>query len=72
MFVVSEAEAAAICAVFEQRGEVAAAVKLRRRFRGITGNAQAPEWARTIASWNLLPLRPVNRMPQVPRLRRVR
>ena len=50
MFVVSEAEAAAIRAVYEQRGEFAAAVELRRRFPGIADNAQARECARTIAS----------------------
>ena len=49
MFVVTEAEAAAIRAVFEQRGEFAAAVELRRRFPGITENAKARECARTIA-----------------------
>jgi hypothetical protein len=69
MFVVTEADAAAIRAVFEQRGEFAAAVELRRRFPDITDNAQARECARTIASWKPLPLRPVKR---VPRLRRVR
>jgi hypothetical protein len=36
MFVVSEAEAAAIRAVFQRRGEFAAAIELRRRFPGIT------------------------------------
>ena len=41
MFVVTEAEAAAIRAAYEQRGEFAAAVELRRRFPGITDNAQA-------------------------------
>jgi hypothetical protein len=43
MFVVSEGEAAAIRAVFEQRGEFAAAIELRRRFPGITDNGQARE-----------------------------
>jgi hypothetical protein len=70
MFVVSEAEAAAIRAVFEQRGEFAAATELRRLFPGITDNAQAVECARTIAGWR--PLRAVKRMPKPPRLRRVR
>jgi hypothetical protein len=46
MFVVTEAEAAAIRAVYQQRGEFAAAVELRRRFPGITDNAQARECAR--------------------------
>ena len=41
MFVVSEAEAAAIRTAFEQRGELSAAVELRRRFPGIIDNAQA-------------------------------
>ena len=61
MFVVTEPDAAAICAVFQQRGEFAAAVELRRRFPGITDNAQARECARNIAGWQ--PLRPVKRMP---------
>jgi hypothetical protein len=59
MFVVTEAEAAAIRAVFEQRGEFAAAVELRRRFPGIADNAQARERARTIAGWKPLPLKPM-------------
>jgi hypothetical protein len=72
MFVVTEADAAAIRAVYEQRGEFSAAVELRRLFPGITDNAQARECARTIAGWKPLPLRPVKRMPRPPRLRRVR
>jgi hypothetical protein len=68
MFVVTEAEAAAIRAVFEQRGEFAAAVELRRRFPGITDNAQARECARTIAGWKP---RPLKDLPQRPRVRRV-
>jgi hypothetical protein len=70
MFAVTEADAAAIRAVFEQRGEFAAAVELRRLFPGITDNAQARECARTIAGWKPLPLRPVKRIPKPPRLRR--
>ena len=72
MFVVTEADAAAIRAVYQQHGELSAALKLRRRFPGITDNAQARMWARTIAGWQPRPLRPVKRMPKVPRLRRVR
>jgi hypothetical protein len=68
MFVVSEADAAAIRAVYQQRGELSAAVELRQRFPGITDNAQARKCARTIAGWKPLPLRPVKRAP---RLRRV-
>jgi hypothetical protein len=41
MFVVTEAEAAAIRAAFEQRGEFEAAVELRRLFPGVTDAAQA-------------------------------
>ena len=70
MFVVTEAEAAVIRAVYQQRGEFAAAVELRRLFPGVTDNAQARECARTIAGWK--PLQPVKRMPKPPRLRRVR
>jgi hypothetical protein len=66
MFVVTDAEAAAIRAVFRESGEFAAAIELRRRFPGITDNAQALECARTIAGWRPRPLR------KVPRLRRVR
>jgi hypothetical protein len=57
MFVVTEADAAAIRAVYQQHGEFSAAVELRRRFPGITNNAQA---------------RGPVRMPKPPRLRRVR
>ena len=49
MFSVSEEEAAAIRAVFEQRGELSAAVELRRCFPGIVDNVQARECARIIA-----------------------
>ena len=71
MFVVSEEDEAAIRAVYEQRGEFAAAVELRQRFPGITDNAQARACARAIASRKPLPLRPVKRMPKAARLRRV-
>jgi hypothetical protein len=70
MFVVTEVDAAAILAIYQQRGEFAAAMELRRRFPGITDNAQARECARTIAGWQ--PLRLVERMPKPPPLRRVR
>ena len=70
MFVVSEAEAAAIRAVYEQRGELSAAIELRRLFPGVTDNVQARECVRTIAGWK--PLRPVKRLPKPPRLLRVR
>jgi hypothetical protein len=35
-------------------------------------HAQAREWARTVAGWKPLPLRPLKRLPKPPRLRRVR
>jgi hypothetical protein len=69
MLVVTEEDEAAIRAVYEQRGEFAAAIELRQRFPGVTDNAQARECARTIAGWKPLPLRPVK--PKVPRLRRM-
>ena len=62
MFVVTEAEAAAIRAVYEQRGEFSAAVELRRLFPGVTDNAQARECARTIAGWKPLPKLPLRRL----------
>ena len=52
MFVVTEAEAAAIRAAYQQHGELSAAVELRRLFPGITNNAEALECARTIAGWS--------------------
>jgi hypothetical protein len=66
MFVVTEAEAAAIRAAFDRGGELSAAVELRRLFPGVTDNAQARECARTIASWKPLPSapRPVRRLHQ--------
>ena len=57
MFVVSEAEAAAIRAIFHERGEFSAAAELRRLFPGITDAEQARECARTIAGWRPLPRR---------------
>jgi hypothetical protein len=56
MFVVTEADAAAIRAVFTQEGELSAAIELRRRFPGITDNAKARECARSIAGWPPLPI----------------
>jgi hypothetical protein len=56
MFVVTEAEAAAIRAAFEQRGELSAAVELRRLFPAVTDTAQARACARTIAGWKPLPV----------------
>jgi hypothetical protein len=58
MFVVSEAETAAIRSAFDQGGEFSAAVELRRLFPGVTDNAAARECARTIAGWKPMPERP--------------
>ena len=65
MFTVTEDQAAAIRAAFEQGGEFSAAVELRRIFPAITGNAEAREQARIIAGWAPLPPappRPVTRL----------
>ena len=68
MFVVTEAEAAAIRAAFDRGGEFAAMAELRRHFPGITDNAQARQCARAITGW-----KPLNLPPRPPaRLRRVR
>jgi hypothetical protein len=56
MFVVTEADAAAIRAAFDRGGELSAAVELRRLFPGITSTTQARECARTIAGWKPLPV----------------
>ena len=41
MFVIIEADAAAIRATFDQEGELSAAIEMRRRFPGITDNTKA-------------------------------
>ena len=58
MFVVNEAEANAIRAAFDQRGELSAAVEMRRLFPGITDDTEARECARTIAGWKPQPEAP--------------
>ena len=58
MFVVTEEDASAIRDVFDRDGELSAAVELRRRFPLIADNAIARQWARTIAGWKPLPVRP--------------
>ncbi len=54
MFIVTEADAAAIRTVYEADGELSAAIELRRRFPGITDNAKARQCARSIAGWTPL------------------
>ena len=56
MFVVTEADAAAIRAIFDGHGELSAAIELRRRFPGIIDNENARACARSIASWTPLPV----------------
>ena len=65
MLVVTDAEAAAIRAVLHERGELSAAVELRRLFPGVTDAEQARECVRAIAGWKPLPkrLRPVRLRP---------
>ena len=58
MFVVTEADAAAIRATFDQEGELSAAIELRRRFPGITDNTEARACARSIAGWEPPPAPP--------------
>jgi hypothetical protein len=58
MFVVTESDAAAIRATFEQEGELSAALELRRRFPGLTDNTLARACVRSIAGWKPLPTTP--------------
>jgi hypothetical protein len=57
MFVITEADAAAIRAIFDEEGELSAAIELRRRFPGVIDNMKARACARTIAGWTSLPAR---------------
>jgi hypothetical protein len=55
MFMVTEADAAAIHDIYEKDGELSAAIELRRRFPGIVDNAKARDCARAIAGWTPRP-----------------
>jgi hypothetical protein len=66
MMAVSEADASAIRAAFDQGGVLSAAVELRRLFPGLVDNDNTRECARTIAGWKPLALPPKPK----PRLRR--
>jgi len=57
MFVITQADAAAIRAIFDEEGELSAAIELRRRFPGVIDNMKARACARTIAGWAPLPAR---------------
>jgi hypothetical protein len=70
MFSVTEAEAAAIRTAFDQGGEFAAAVELRRLFPGVTDNSEARQCARTIASWRPVPVPHKGPLQPEPPLRR--
>lgn len=65
VFMVTEDEAAAIRAIYQESGELSAAVEVQRRFPGITDNMKARECARTIAGWTA----PSNPPPTVLKLR---
>lgn len=56
MFVVSEADAAAIRTAWEQRGELAAVVELQRLFPAVRDHSRAAVCAATIAGWKPLKL----------------
>ena len=58
MFVVTKADSAAIRAIFNEEGELSAAIEVRRRFRGISDNVRARACASTIAGWTPLPVQP--------------
>jgi hypothetical protein len=57
MFVITEADTAAIRTIFDEEGELSAAIELRRRFPGVIDNMKARACARTIAGWTPLPAR---------------
>ena len=63
MFVVTEADAAAIRAAFHKDGELSAIIELRQRFPGITDHAQVRTCARTIAGWQPPPAAPCRVVP---------
>ena len=65
MFAVDEQTAEAIRRAFNENGELAAVVELRRHFPLIEDNEQARACVRTIAGWKPLP-------PKPPRARRPR
>lgn len=53
MFMVTEADAAAIREAYDRAGELAAMVELRQRFRGITDNEQSRACVRSIVGWTV-------------------
>jgi len=67
MFVVTEADATAIRSIYEQEGELSAAIEVRRRFPGIVDNEKARQCARTIAGWTPRPIPAATVTPLRPR-----
>jgi hypothetical protein len=65
MFVVTEADAAAIRAIYEREGELSAAIEVRRLFPGVTDNAKARACARTIAGWKPAAMPSVDAGPHI-------
>ena len=65
MFVVTEADTAAIRAAFYEEGELSAVIELRQRFPGVD-HAKARACARTIAGWTLPPAIPCPMVPLRP------
>jgi hypothetical protein len=61
MFMVPAEVAEAIRRTYEESGEFAAAIELRRHFPGITDNENARRCARVIAGWTPLPPQPVKK-----------
>ena len=66
MFIVTEAEAAAIRTAFHEEGELSAIIELRQRFPGITDHARARACVRTIAGWQPPPAVPCPMVPLRP------
>jgi len=66
MFMVTEADAAAIRTAFHEEGELSAIIELRQRFPGITDHAKARDCARTIAGWRAPPAAPCPVVPLRP------
>ena len=57
-FCTARVAGASVRHLYEQRGELSVAVKLRRLFPAITDTAQARACARTIAGWKPLAAAP--------------
>jgi hypothetical protein len=71
MFVVTEADAAAIRAAYEEGGELSAVVELRRLFPGLANNENARTCARSIAGWTSPAVQAATVTPLRPRKKRL-